>query len=621
MSNLEIPSKCLKMFKQVCFIIFLAFSSMTKAQVSTIIYDENFNSGPGGWVTGGFHSSWKHGIPSLLNIISNGTPCFTTGDAGEAITEPFAACLPVNTPTTTGNFYNCCERSFAESPVIDLTGVTSPLLSLDINLYCEQTFDGAKVQLSLNSGLTWQDIGNYNSSVYLTFPNNLNCREQNWYNKNNINYLNSTAGGCGMVNYFFSGNNSGWSGGCSQAGNGSCTLNDIHGTNGWITASHCIPQAANKPAVKIRVVFGSGSQVFSDGIAFDNVKITDVYPVVNFAGSQVTDCNPVFQFANTTDCASIWNWDFGYPGAVNSSLQNPLHEFPAAGTYSVSLSATDFCGGNSTLISPIIVGAGSAPVISQVIPGATQLCDSTSGSAEINFSQQGNPPYTINFNFNNNPVSLTGITGNPVLLSGLSAGNYNSLLVTDSSGCASQQPVSFVIPFTGDGLTLTVSPDTTIMIGSTAGLSAETNIPASFAWMPQATLDNSFVQFPVATPNETTTYQVTATDTNGCIATSTVTIYVKDDEPCNRYFFPNSFTPNGDGKNDFYKAFIDPDIRLLEFEMKIYSRWGEAIFSTNKPENFWNGKSHPTGIYAVTADFKCRNKKTSRYTGIINLIK
>jgi hypothetical protein len=155
------------------------------------------------------------------------------------------------------------------------------MLSLDINLFCEQTFDGAKVQISLNGGLSWQDVGSYSSSTYQVFPNALNCREQNWYNKNNINYLNGTSGGCGAVSFSLGGTNSGWSGGCAQAASGACISNDIHGTNGWVTATHCIPQAANQTSFKLRIGFGSGSQVYSDGIAFDNVKILDVYPVVN----------------------------------------------------------------------------------------------------------------------------------------------------------------------------------------------------------------------------------------------------------------------------------------------------------------------------------------------------
>ncbi len=593
------------------------------AQTTVVVYTENFNSGTGGWVIGGFRPSWKYGIPTLPNIVSNGTNCFVTGDAGAAIAEPFAGCLPVAAPTTNGNYYNCCERSFVESPVIDLTGVSSPLLSLDINVHCEQTFDGAKVQISLNGGTSWQDIGSYNSSTYLVFPEIINCREQNWYNKNNVSYLTSTSGGCGNVNFSFGGGNSGWSGGCAQSGNGACGSNDIHGTNGWITASLCIPQAANKPSFKMRIVFGSGSQVYSDGIAFDNIKISDVYPVVNFSGNQSPDCRPVYQFTNTTDCGQTWLWNFGHPGLPGntSTDANPIHEFPAAGTYTVTLESTDFCGGSKTFSKPVVVAAGSAPVITSVVPSPTLLCDSTSGSVSINFISTGTPPYTISYIYKNNVISVPGLTGNPILISGLSPGIYGVFTVTDANSCSNTLTGTIEIIFTNDNLSVSASGDTLIKPGESVNLEVTVSIPSTFVWFPYATIDDPNSSTPVVTPLETTTYAVTATDTNGCSLSDFVTIFVDDSEPCTAYFFPNTFTPNGDGKNEEYRSYIDPLMNLDSFELVIYDRWGRSVFISEEPGLAWTGKGFATGVYTVIANFKCRNKKTSRYSGIVNLIR
>ncbi len=593
------------------------------AQSTVIVYNENFNSGTGSWVIGGFRPSWKHGIPSLPNIASNGSACFATGDAGAAIAEPFAGCLPVAAPTSNGNYYNCCERSFVESPVIDLTGVTSPLLSLDINVHCEQTFDGAKVQISLNGGTSWQDIGAYNSSTYLVFPDSINCREQNWYNKNNISYLTSTSGGCGNVNYSFGGGNSGWSGGCAQSGNGACGSNDIHGTNGWVTASLCIPQAANQPSFKMRIAFGSGSQVYSDGIAFDNVKISDVYPVVNFSGNQAPDCEPVYQFNNTTDCGQTWEWNFGHPASPGntSADANPVHQFPAAGTYIVTLVATDFCGGSKTFSKPVIVAAGNSPVLASVIPSPTLLCDSTSGSISINLTSAGTPPYTISYFYKNSLVSISGLTGNPIVLTGMTPGIYNAFTITDANACEHSLPGGVEVIYTRDNLSVTAFGDTLLKAGESTGLDVIASIPSTFTWSPAGTIDDPFSATPVVTPIETTTYTVTATDTNGCSLFAYVTVFVDDSEPCTGYFFPNSFTPNGDGKNEEYICFIDPLMKLDHFKMTIFDRWGRNVFISDEPGQAWPGKGFATGIYIVVADFKCRNKKTSRYSGIVNLIR
>ncbi len=51
-------------------------------------------------------------------------------------------------------------------------------------------------------------------------------------------------------------------------------------------------------------------------------------------------------------------------------------------------------------------------------------------------------------------------------------------------------------------------------------------------------------------------------------------------------FIPNAFTPNGDNKNEIFKAegnFID------DFRLMVFNRWGEKIFESDNFNNGWNG--------------------------------
>ena len=50
---------------------------------------------------------------------------------------------------------------------------------------------------------------------------------------------------------------------------------------------------------------------------------------------------------------------------------------------------------------------------------------------------------------------------------------------------------------------------------------------------------------------------------------------------------PNSFTPNGDGKNDCFGIKFWGVILQLEFF--IYNRYGENVFYTSDPYQCWNG--------------------------------
>lgn len=62
---------------------------------------------------------------------------------------------------------------------------------------------------------------------------------------------------------------------------------------------------------------------------------------------------------------------------------------------------------------------------------------------------------------------------------------------------------------------------------------------------------------------------------------------------------PNAFTPDGDGYNNIFKPiFYESQV----FELYIYNRWGELIYSANSMDAYWdgtfnNGELAPDGVY------------------------
>ena len=86
---------------------------------------------------------------------------------------------------------------------------------------------------------------------------------------------------------------------------------------------------------------------------------------------------------------------------------------------------------------------------------------------------------------------------------------------------------------------------------------------------------------------------------------------------CPNYVLPNTFTPNGDGINDTFRAFDQPNTQcprfVQEVEIAVFNRWGgDEIFSYNsrgegEPNFFidWNGRDNdgnelPEGTYYYT---------------------
>jgi len=137
---------------------------------------------------------------------------------------------------------------------------------------------------------------------------------------------------------------------------------------------------------------------------------------------------------------------------------------------------------------------------------------------------------------------------------------------------------------------INAGPDQTIGSGTNAQLYANASMVTSFSWTPSITLNCATCQNPVASPEKTTTYTVTVTGTDGCIASDEVTIYVTCE---NLVFVPNTFTPNADGLNDRFYPSGKGITNIKRFS--IYDRWGERIYnieniSLNDPSVGWDGR-------------------------------
>ncbi len=85
-------------------------------------------------------------------------------------------------------------------------------------------------------------------------------------------------------------------------------------------------------------------------------------------------------------------------------------------------------------------------------------------------------------------------------------------------------------------------------------------------------------------------------------------------------FVPDAFTPNGDGKNEIFQA---KGTGLTVFEMRIYDRWGQKIFETNKFEEGWDGTFKGTAckgdVYAWEIVTIKSNGKRRYLTGKVTL--
>jgi gliding motility-associated-like protein len=56
-------------------------------------------------------------------------------------------------------------------------------------------------------------------------------------------------------------------------------------------------------------------------------------------------------------------------------------------------------------------------------------------------------------------------------------------------------------------------------------------------------------------------------------------------------YIPNTFTPDDDGLNDTFKPVFSPEgVDFTKYQMEIYDRWGQRLYSTTNHEMGWDGK-------------------------------
>jgi hypothetical protein len=93
-------------------------------------------------------------------------------------------------------------------------------------------------------------------------------------------------------------------------------------------------------------------------------------PVADFVSASVGGNQPApLTFTDLSTGATSWLWDFG--DGATSTAQNPTHAFPGAGTYSVSLTATNSVGSNTK--TRLVTVAGPAPGSLPTSPGPSPI--------------------------------------------------------------------------------------------------------------------------------------------------------------------------------------------------------------------------------------------------------
>ncbi|MDF2434399.1 MAG: large repetitive protein, partial [Mucilaginibacter sp.] len=135
-----------------------------------------------------------------------------------------------------------------------------------------------------------------------------------------------------------------------------------------------------------------------------------------------------------------------------------------------------------------------------------------------------------------------------------------------------------------------------------------------YLWTPNINIDNNTIKNPEITGSTDMTYTLQVTDALGCVSIDSTFIKVSPE-----LMVPNTFTPNGDGINDFWK--IRGLIAYQQATIDIFDRYGQKLFHSIGYSTPWdgtyNGKQLPVGVYYYIIDTKVNSQVLSGSITII----
>lgn len=270
----------------------------------------------------------------------------------------------------------------------------------------------------------------------------------------------------------------------------------------WINYSTGLP---NAPLADMEIYPGTMkiyAATYGRGVyAVDAYVSPTAVPASAFTVAATTLCEgaPVAFTDQSTNLPNAWAWSFQSGTPLTSATQNPSVTFATAGTYTVSLTATNSFGAGSTTTQTITILPSPAIVVT---PTAAAVCSGT----PITFTASGGTSYTWSGPGGTNPVAT------------YTPNSSATFTVTGFNGsCTGKKTVQ---------VTVTTTPVVTISSASqTVCLGSPVTYTASgaqtFTWTGGATGNVT-----TYTPSASGTYTVVGTS-NGCnsvVKTATVTV-------------------------------------------------------------------------------------------------
>lgn len=301
----------------------------------------------------------------------------------------------------------------------------------------------------------------------------------------------------------------------------------------------------------------------------------------SFTYGKIDSCGPyTATFFNTSttvpgSSTTTYNWNFG-DGTTSNSQFPPLHSFPSASTYTVTLTVIDTNACNSPSVFTAVVDYNVS-----FVSAGFDVPDTICMPAVVNFINQSNNATIYNWNFGDGQSSSASSPTNTYT----STGTYTITLITANPASCNKFDTAIKVITVFDSpvadFDWTPNPPTP----NTPNVFTNLSVGATKYLWDFGDGASSIDKNPVHVFETDGTYKVCLTASNdvGCKDTQckqvrSIVFPIVD--------VPTGFSPNGDGVNDvvYVRGY---GIETIVF--RIFNRWGEKLFETTDKTKGWDG--------------------------------
>jgi len=332
--------------------------------------------------------------------------------------------------------------------------------------------------------------------------------------------------------------------------------------------------------VKLHVLSINGCS--DDTVAVGIIQSND-FKILSFNSNATKTCTLPFQvnFYNNSNTTGICTWDFG-DGTISS---DPFHLYKVKGIYSVKLTMLDDDGCLLQTTNSKMISIFEPPKMTFSVDHADDCYPHT-----VNFTSTSNLISNCLWDFGDNSTSSECNPKHTYI----SPGIFDvKLSLTSNDMCVSDSTVKgMVVVYSQPKPVADFSFDpqnANIFQSKITFTDLSTSTITSWAWHfnVHGSTEISEEKNPVKIfpSDEEGLYPVLLKVVNavGCIDSITKNVFIAD---FSSLFIPNSFTPNNDGIND---RWVISHNDLSYFKLTVFNRWGEVVFTTNDPDEAWDG--------------------------------